>query len=394
MARTTYNDDGQPTLVEEGTATSQSDAALAAMTVLSQVSTEYDVSGRKAKVTTSAAGVISTVTQYSYDVVGNPECTAVRMNPAVYGSLPASACTLGPAGPHGPDRITRNVYDLAGQLTQVRQAVGTPLEQVYAAHTYSPNGQRASVTDANGNLAALTYDGFDRQTRWTFPSPTTAGQVNPADYEQYGHDANGNRTSLRKRDGRTITYTYDALNRMTSKIIPDGGGLPATATRDVYYGYDLRGLQLYARFDSASGEGITNAWDGLGRLASSTTNMGGTSRTLSYSYWANGPRAGITWPDGQHVDFGRDTLGRITSVNLNYTTPVLRPQYDAAGRVSALDRWNHTSWNWGPSTTFGYDGVSRLSALTHGFTSTPYNVATTFAYNPASQVVTRSPNNS
>ena len=29
--------------------------------------------------------------------------------------------------------------------------------------------------------------------------------------------------------GRTITYVYDALNRLTTKIIPDGSGLPASA---------------------------------------------------------------------------------------------------------------------------------------------------------------------
>ncbi|WP_414630563.1 hypothetical protein, partial [Cronobacter sakazakii] len=126
-------------------------------------------------------------------------------------------------------------------MTEVRRGVGTPLEQIYVAYAWSPNDKRVAVTDANGNRASMTYDGFDRQVRWNFPSTTTSGQVSATDYEAYVYDAVGNRTSLRKRDGRTITYTYDALNRMTSKIIPDGGGLPASATRNVYYGYDLRG---------------------------------------------------------------------------------------------------------------------------------------------------------
>jgi YD repeat-containing protein len=51
-----------------------------------------------------------------------------------------------------------------------------------------------------------------------------------------GRISGGNRLSLRKRDGRIITYAYDALNRMTSKTIPDGSSLPSWATRDVYYG--------------------------------------------------------------------------------------------------------------------------------------------------------------
>ncbi len=36
--------------------------------------------------------------------------------------------------------------------------------------------------------------------------------------------------------------------------------------RDAHYNYDLRNLQLQARFDSAAGEGVTNAYDGFGRL--------------------------------------------------------------------------------------------------------------------------------
>ncbi len=34
----------------------------------------------------------------------------------------------------------------------------------------------------------------------------------------------------------------------------------------MYYGYDLRGLTPFARFDGPSGEGVTNAHDALGRL--------------------------------------------------------------------------------------------------------------------------------
>ncbi|WP_163592063.1 RHS repeat domain-containing protein, partial [Klebsiella pneumoniae] len=75
------------------------------------------------------------------------------------------------------------------------------------------------------------YDGLDRQAQWQFPSASapggytpstpanalaTAGAVNTNDREEYGYDLNGNRTSLRKRDGRTINYAYDALNRVVS----------------------------------------------------------------------------------------------------------------------------------------------------------------------------------
>ncbi len=278
--RTTYDAAGRPIKVETGELASWQSESIApaqwqlytTFTVLSSVETTFDALDRKVKeLVKGSDGIVVSVTQYSYDVVGRLDCTAQRMNPAVYGSLPASACTLGSEGGQGPDRITKNVYDAAGQLLKVQKAVGTSLQQDYVTYTYTNNGKQASVKDANGNLASMTYDGHDRQTRWTFPSKTSIGSVDASDYEEYGYDANGNRTSLRKRDGSTLTYGYDALNRNTVKVVPERSGLSSTHTRDVYYGYDLRGLQTYARFDSSGGEGITNTYDGFGRLTSSNS---------------------------------------------------------------------------------------------------------------------------
>src|SRR5690606_10643112 len=117
-------------------------------------------------------------------------------NPAIYGSLPASACSLGTEGSFGPDRITRNVYDATGQLLKIQKAYGTALAEDYATYTYSANGKRTSLTDARGYTASMAYDGHDRQVKWNFPSPTTTGVASTTDYEEYGYDANGNRTSL------------------------------------------------------------------------------------------------------------------------------------------------------------------------------------------------------
>ena len=50
------------------------------------------------------------------------------------------------------------------------------------------------------------------------------------------------------------------------------------------YGYDVQDLQLFARFGSTSGVGITNGYDAFGRLRSATNNMGGVSRTLGSDY--------------------------------------------------------------------------------------------------------------
>ena len=385
-SRTTYDNRGRVTREEAGSAFSGANVTA----WLDREVRTYTPTDQVAAVANSTGGAALALTQHAYDAADRLTCTAVRMNPAVYGSLPASACSQGTAGANGPDRITRNVYDAAGQVLRVERGVGTPLLQNYATYTWSPNGKRTSVTDANGNKASMTYDGFDRQIRWNFPSLTTTGQVSTTDYEAYGYDASGNRTSWRKRDGRTITYAYDALNRMTRKIVPDGGGLPAAATRDVWYGYDLRGLQLYARFDSATGEGVTNTWDKLGRLTSSTVNMGGVSRTLDHQYDLNGARTRLTFPDGQYVVYARDPLQRISSASLG-ATPLFQPIYDGLGRLTTLNRRNGAVWS--SPTSFGYDALSRLTSQTHDLSGTSQDLTTTFAYNPASQVVKRTQSN-
>jgi len=52
----------------------------------------------------------------------------------------------------------------------------------------------------------------------------------------------GNWVALRKRDGSILAYQYDALGRMSAKIVPERAGLAPAHTHDVHYEYDLRGL--------------------------------------------------------------------------------------------------------------------------------------------------------
>jgi RHS repeat-associated protein len=351
--RNSYDGAGRLFRVETGTLSAwQSDAVEpaswgAAFAVGRSVETVYDGGGRKLRETVIGGdSVARIVTQYSYDINGRLECTAVRMNPATFASLPASACTPGDPGTgandFGPDRITRNVYDLAGQRVQLREGVGSSIEAAEATWAYSPNGRITTMIDGNGNRAELHYDGYDRQDRWTFPSTTrpaayndatqatalaTAGAANAADYEAYSYDANGNRTNLRRRDGRNIAAAFDALNRVTAKTYPQGGASP------VYYGYDLRGLQLYARFDSASGLGITNAYDGFGRLVSTGTNVVGGTRTLTSQYDRNGNRISLTHPDSIVFTFDVDGLNRFAGINEHGSSDIQTQYYHPSGEL-------------------------------------------------------------
>ena len=359
-------------------------------TIFHTLDTTYDWAGRKTRQTLSSGGAVQAITQYSYDNLGRLLCTAVRMNPAVYGSLPADACALGTTSPtYGADRITRNVYDAAGQLLQEQRAYGTQQQQNYSTYTYSPNGRRISMTDANGNRAEMSYDGYDRQIRWTFPSTTAPGQVNAADYEQYGYDNNGNRTTVRHRDGLTLTFQYDSVNRVSVKIVPERAGLDAANTRDVYYSFDLRGLQRSAQFDSLTGEGVTNTYDGLGRLKTSRVAMGGSDRTLTYNlHDFNGNRLQLTHPDGFSTSYGYDGLGRPTLTQESGAS-LDGWSYNAQGNAMGRSYGGGTAG----SSAFGYDTIGRLASLSHDVTGTGADVSFSYGRNPASQIVSRTRSN-
>lgn len=394
--RNTYDAAGRLIRVETGELVNwQSEAvapaAWAGFTVFVRAETSYDTLSRKIVEQTAkgSAGTVRWLTQYSYDAAGRLECTAVRMNPAAFASLPASACTLGTEGSAGPDRITRSVYDLSGQLTKIQKAVGTGIQIDEVTYTYTPNGKREYVTDARGYRARFIYDGHDRLFQWNFPDPNTPGATSASDYEAYQYDANGNRIYLRKRDGRVINYGYDALNRVTSKTYQHGGARP------VYYAYDLRDLQTMARFDSLSGQGITNAYDGFGRLTATTAvmNLGATEviRNLNFAHDANGNRTRITYPDNHYVDSSWDGLDRFYFHSMSGGTNLNHATYNAEGEVVTLLRWG--AGTWGSSTSFGYNGMSQLVAHDHSFQNSTANVSTTFDYNSARQVVSRTRNN-
>tara|TARA_R110002124_G_scaffold243235_1_gene408339 strand:+ start:48601 stop:52800 length:4200 start_codon:yes stop_codon:yes gene_type:complete len=384
--RATYNPRGQVTKQEVGTTADQGDSAWAAFTPLQSTDSTFGTYGRLEVLEQAGGATPVSRQQWSYDASGRVLCATVRMRTDV--PAPADACTLGTAGTYGPDRISRIYYDAADRPYTTIRGYGVS-GGTYESVGYTANGRVSILIDGNGNRSTAIFDGFDRIVELRYPN-TSGGGSSTTDKMVYAYDAGSNLTGITTRRGQTFTLNYDALNRLTSKIVPDGGGIPAAATRDVYYGYDLRGRPTFARFDSIAGEGVSNVFDALGRLTSSTTTMGGTSRALSFQYDAAGARTRLTHPDGQYVDYSRDVLERLTSASMN-TTLLFQPQYDQQGRTTALNRRNGAVW--ASPTSFAYDSASRLASLTHDVAGTTYDATASFTYNPAGQVVGRTQSN-
>jgi RHS repeat-associated protein len=151
----------------------------------------------------------------------------------------------------------------------------------------------------------------------------------------------------------------------------------------VFTGYDNRGLQTYARFGSVSGPGVTNVYNGFGRLASSGSNMDGTARTISHQYDRDGNPTRLYATTSYALWFDHDGLDRMTRIREG-TNVVVRIGYDAAGRRSTLGLGNE---GWVSSSVgYAYDPVSRLQGLERYIGGTSAAQTAAFEYNPASQL--------
>ncbi|HWW26803.1 MAG TPA: RHS repeat-associated core domain-containing protein [Caulobacter sp.] len=376
-ARITYpaaaQDMGLPVLTEQGTVLDQTDAAWTNFSPISSTAVAYDVRARKAREDRKDKnGASVSVTQYDYDGANRLAYETVRMNPDVFGSLPASAATPWTVGSYGPDRITSYQYDPYGRLITTTRGVG--VLNAVSTTGYTNNSKIATVQDENGNLTTYRYDGFDRPTYTYFPSKTTAGVSSDTDFLLNTYDpVTWNRSQERRRDGQLINYTYDSRNRVIAKDLPAAS-----------YGFDS--------FDQATsateaGRSITRTYDALGRLTAETGPLG----KVSYEYRLDGARTRMTWPGDFYVTYDNDNSGAVTAIREKGAASgpgvLATIAYDPQGRRQSLTRGN------GVVTTYDYDPTSRLLTLTQDLANSANDQVLGFTYNPAGQIFNRTSSN-
>lgn len=371
-----FGTDGQVIQVAQGTSNADGSGFMS----LQEVNTGYDVAGRKTSTSVTAAGSTYSLVQYTYNTAGRPECTLVRMNPAVFSTAPV-ACYGWYSGSFGPDRMTHTTYTAAGQVSTVTSGYGVDYA-VTDAVSYTRNGRVATVADGKGNLTTYEYDSFDRLSKVRYPLPSTPGTSSTIDYEQltYG-DPRGLVTSTRLRDGQTIAFSYDALGRQTYLDL-SGNGID----QDITYGYDLLG---HLTTSSNPWGHVTNySYDALGRPTTEYTTYG----TTTSQYDAAGRRTRLTWSDGFYITYDYDNVDEMTAVReygaASGAGVLATFSYDDLGRRRQLTRGN------GTITSYSYDPVSRLTSLTQDLAGTVYDQTYSFtSYNPVGEIVSRTASN-
>lgn len=253
--------------------------------------------------------------------------------------------------------ITSYKYDAAGRLTRA----DLPGGDSDVTYTYDPNGNRASMVDANGTTT-YTYDSLDRLT-----AVTRAGRTFTVAY-----DAGSRLSGLTSPDGAVTGYTYDADGRVTQ--VKNGTAVVAT------YTHDLDGNTTTVT--RADGSTATRTYNNLGQLTRITDAT--TAATLldeSYAYDTAGNPVTITRPDGTTDTFSYDTLDRLTKACYTTacasSTEVLEWTYDHADNILTEIRngqtTTHTYNTTGqrtqtvdPAGTTSYTYDTRGQALTAG----------------------------
>lgn len=309
----------------------------------------YDDEDRLLSVTAPAPDSQSSslVTQYVYDDVGN------------------QTVVIDPNG-----QVTKYVYDNRDSLTQVQQSpdawtsVSSPPSTVYTTeYVYDPMGNLSRVTRADGDstyerVTDYAHDGLGRlREEVQYPEwPSTSVQL----VFTYTYDLDGNMATRDDALGRTTTYTYDALNRMTYVDYED-----VETSVDVEYTYDADGNRLSMDNTVADYDYTYDEW---GRLV--TVSVDSIQDTVvEYRYDLNGNRSQITYPDDDTVDYTYDKANRMTGVE-DWDSRTTSYSYNVDGSVASLTHDNDVV------TYYDYDNANRLTQIWHtydGDTFTQHN---------------------
>ena len=235
----------------------------------------------------------------------------------------------------------RRDYDDRNQLTKVTDPLGKTTQ-----FGYDPAGNLNTVTDGRGNVTTYGYDEMDR---------ITSRQDALLNTESLAYDPNSNLVTFTDRKGQVTSYQYDGLNRRTfAGFGTTGSGGTPSYSSSITYTYDA-GNRI-TRIEDTRGGTITRTYDNLDRLTNETA--------------PNAPTGGVVYTYDNADRRGTMKVGSLTAVtytynNANQPTAITQGTssvgftYDGAGRPKTLTLPD------GIVQTYGYDDASELTSIAY-----------------------------
>ena len=273
------------------------------------------------------------------------------------------------------------------------QTTTNALGQVTTFNSYNAHGQPTQITDPNGLVVTMAYDGrmrvTDRCVGAAIPA-CTGGELthldywptgllkkvtNPdASYVQYTYDNAHRLTQINDGVGNKIVYTLDAKgNRIVEETDDPASSLKRTHSRvfnslnqlwkDVNaagtaavtttFGYDFEGNQTSVAAPLSRNSG--SAYDELNRLTQITDPNSGITQ---FGYDANDNLTSVTDPRSLATSYTYTGFGDLKT-QTSPDTGVTANTYDSGGNLSTSTDAR------GAVTTYTYDALNRVTGAAY-----------------------------
>jgi RHS repeat-associated protein len=228
----------------------------------------------------------------------------------------------------------------------------TPTSAAATTYAYDESGNKTRQTDALGRSTHWSYDALDRVTGRELPDATR---------ETNGYDAVGNLVAKTTFAGERLSFQYDVMDRLASQVIPAGtGSNQPIAAGSAIFRYTAMGM-----LSSRSEQGPTT-------LAGEQT----------FRYDAMDRVVEVKGPTGQ-INYGRDAAGNVIERSVA-GAGTAQYEYDDAGRMTRVTAPD------GKQTRYLYNGAGRLQRAERDLRERdgqPQVLLTSFGYDAADRIV-------
>lgn len=371
------------------------------------VSYEYNISGKPDLVSKMTDNKKSIQTTYTYSSKGLPKNVTTsaggltRTTQTEYTSLNDISTFTDAKG-----NVTQYTYS-NGNLTKITDALGNQTNFVNNSY-----GKMTRVTDPSSVVTNFTYDSYGNETEMNIPSISMyfsrtyddVGRVSSAitscdcQTTTYTYDNNDNMLTKTDAEGNTTSYSYDANNNLTQ--ITNARGYSTNLS------YDDNDFVTSVSFQGATDSytynrdgSIATYTDPNGHTFTYTYNSSGEMTSdgyASYSYNTKGQITSVT-KDNKSINYSYDAFSRVSSIEydgktVSYTydnndniltitypgSKTVTYTYDAMNRMTSVKDWNNAT------TTYSYRDDGQLNYYQY-----PNQVRTTYGYDAGGRVVSQ-----
>ena len=252
------------------------------------------------------------------------------------------------------------VYDAGDRLISV-----TDPQQHATTFNYDVDGNQTGVTNASLHATTYSYDARHHRRSETYPAITHGAAGNGAAQVSWHYDPDGNVVSETSANGKTLSSSVDALNRVTDESVdaPDPSEIASVNTH-----HDGNGNLTQ----------ITETLD----AAPSRTWCAATTRTSTRTYDAFDRIETLSDVCGRSLLYGYDTVGnriRVSDTTTGQAIEITHWSYNALNQNDGVtaDNASTTIENFpsgrvhvvtrpgGSTSTTEYDGAGRIQSITH-----------------------------